>query len=331
MKRKSAGILLMTLALLLCVLCTACGGKGNREAAIAAVAGSWTSLTNETMGLEIHADGSWELYKDGGLYSKGELEYHKDDGSVWMSPENNTQWSVLNNQNGILTIGPLGSFRSIGEGAGDVVSEDWRESSDTVDSGFIVRDGADGVYVLVTVDENGADFYLDEPEQMLYDCVCFPMTMDNARRVYNGISFDDRDGDGQSDVAISLYSPEGEGALLVWIWDPENGYVYRDDLSVLGAGGEDPDEPAEPAELSDYAGFWEYPDGEVLEISEDGWWYLYEAGEDVPLYGGPVEVDEDACYLMNDDGSSGGGMVYFDEEGYLVDSDYVLSFIGMER
>ena len=38
---------------------------------------------------------------------------------------------------------------------------------------------------------------------------------------------------------------------------------------------------------------------------------LYAAGGYVPLYGGPVEVDEDACYLMNEDGSSSGGMVYF--------------------
>ena len=38
---------------------------------------------------------------------------------------------------------------------------------------------------------------------------------------------------------------------------------------------------------------------------------LYAASGYVPLYGGPVEVDEDTCYLMNEDGSSGGGMVYF--------------------
>ena len=44
-----------------------------------------------------------------------------------------------------------------------------------------------------------------------------------------------------------------------------------------------------------------------------------------------MQFDEDACYLMNDDGSSG-GMVYFDEDGDLIDSSGdVLTFIGTHR
>ena len=44
-----------------------------------------------------------------------------------------------------------------------------------------------------------------------------------------------------------------------------------------------------------------------------------------------MEYDEEAVYLMNDDGSAGGGMAYFDEDGNLIESDYVLTFIGMYR
>ncbi|MGN0295185.1 MAG: hypothetical protein ACI4D3_14400 [Lachnospiraceae bacterium] len=76
-----------------------------------------------------------------------------------------------------------------------------------------------------------------------------------------------------------------------------------------------------------YQGFWEYSDGTILEISDEEW-NLYEAGELTPFAGGPVKYDEEAAYLMNDDGSSGGGKVYFDEEGRLIDFGNVLTYHG---
>ena len=78
---------------------------------------------------------------------------------------------------------------------------------------------------------------------------------------------------------------------------------------------------------SAYLGFWEYPDGTILEINEEGW-NLYSADEPTPFAEGPVEYDEEAAYLMNDDGSSGGGKVYFDEDGNLIDSGNVLTYHG---
>ena len=41
-----------------------------------------------------------------------------------------------------------------------------------------------------------------------------------------------------------------------------------------------------------------------------------------------MEYDEEAAYLMNADGSSAGGKVYFDEDGDLIESDYVLTWLG---
>ena len=45
-----------------------------------------------------------------------------------------------------------------------VVGDDWRSSGDVVASGTITHEDA-SVDVLVTVDENSAAFYWDEPEQ----------------------------------------------------------------------------------------------------------------------------------------------------------------------
>lgn len=53
------------------------------------------------------------------------------------------------------------------------------------------------MHVLVTVDDESVSFYLDEREQILFDCLLFPITIPNAQDNYNGISFDDRDGDGE--------------------------------------------------------------------------------------------------------------------------------------
>ena len=80
-----------------------------------------------------------------------------------------------------------------------------------------------------------------------------------------------------------------------------------------------------------YWGYWGYPDGTVLEIREDTWYLYVENGDGDGVTvsaSGPVEYDEEAAYLMNEDGSSGGGRAYFDEDGNLIESGRVLTFRG---
>ena len=78
---------------------------------------------------------------------------------------------------------------------------------------------------------------------------------------------------------------------------------------------------------ADYQGYWQYPYGTVLEIRDDTW-FLYEEDGVTVSSSGPVEYDEEAAYLMNADGSSGGGKVYFDENNNLVDSGSILTHIS---
>ena len=76
-----------------------------------------------------------------------------------------------------------------------------------------------------------------------------------------------------------------------------------------------------------YQGFWKYPDGTILEINGEEW-NLYADDGLTLLAGGPMEYEEDAAYLMNADGSSGGGRVSFDENNNLIDSGIVLTYHG---
>lgn len=65
-----------------------------------------------------------------------------------------------------------------------------------------------------TVGENWAAFYRDEPEQILFDSVSFPMTISDAQEYFDGISFDDINGDGESDVTVTLLNGHRYISLL---------------------------------------------------------------------------------------------------------------------
>ncbi|MGN1129269.1 MAG: hypothetical protein ACI4T6_10015, partial [Candidatus Flemingiibacterium sp.] len=126
--RRIAVIAVVVMSLL---LLTACGGKSEKDA-FAAFAGEWAADVSSYNGIVIHEDGSWELYKNGGLYSTGELDYHSEDDSVWISPDNNTQWSRLSiEEDGSLYAAPIGYFL-LGEISLDYTpeaEEEWNENT----------------------------------------------------------------------------------------------------------------------------------------------------------------------------------------------------------
>lgn len=173
------------------------------------------------------------------------------------------------------------------EGRGD----DWRDSGDVVASGTITHDGS-SVDVLVTVDENHAAFYWDQPEQILFDTVSFPVTVSDAQEYFSDISFDDLDGDGESDVSVGFVYAPGDSISMIWIWDPVERYVFREDLSVLTTNS---------GSVSDYVGLWEYVDANLwLRIYEDETWEFLDDQEDVIAYG-TLWVDKEGVMLCYED------------------------------
>lgn len=191
----------------------------------------------------------------------------------------------------------------------DVAGEDWRTTGVVVGSGTITHDG-ESVDVLVTVDPNSAAFYRDQEEQVLFDSVSFPMNIPDAEQAFNAISFDDMDGDGESDVLVSFIHENGDATELIWIWDPAERYVFREDLSTVALSGGD---------LSEYVGLWEYQGENLwLRIHEDATWEFVNDQDDVIEYG-TLWVDENGVTL-HFDGS--GDTLQLDRtvSGDLIDS-----------
>ena len=213
----------------------------------------------------------------------------------------------------VLTMALCLSLAACGN-SGNVAGDDWRTTGMVVGSGTITHDG-ESVDVLVTVSESSAAFYRDLPEQILFDSVSFPMSIPDAEQAFNAISFDDINDDGESDVLVSFIHENGDATELIWIWDPVERYVFREDLSTVAISGGD----LSGDDLSEYVGLWEYQGENLwLRIRDDATWEFVNDQDEVIEYG-TLWVDEYGITL-HFDGS--GDTLQLDRtvSGDLIDS-----------
>lgn len=117
-------------------------------------------------------------------------------------------------------------------GSSDTAGDDWRTSGIVVADGTITHDG-ESVDVLVTISDTSAAFYRDTAEQVLFDSVLFPESIPDAKQAFESISFDDINGDGESDAIARFKFNDGGGEELVWIWDPAERYIFNGELSTI--------------------------------------------------------------------------------------------------
>ena len=131
---------------------------------------------------------------------------------------------------------------------------------------------------------------------------------------------------GNGDYRYDCYTAEGELIASFYFDSDTQLHIGNEDETVYLL---DAQTAYQGFPQAAYQGFWEYPEGKILEINGDEW-NLYADDGITLLAQGPVEYTEDAACLMNEDGSSGGGRVYFDEDGNLNDSGRVLTFLGLD-
>ena len=113
----------------------------------------------------------------------------------------------------------------------DVVGTDWRTTGIWRGDGTITRDGED-TDVLVCVHKADATFYYNTEDQVLFDSVDYPITLEgDAWEAFQSIDFADLNGDGNSDVTMR-FNDGGSELLMVWFWDTESyQFVYQPEES----------------------------------------------------------------------------------------------------
>ena len=206
------------------------------------------------------------------------------------------------------------SLAACGGTDNDITGDDWRVSGVVAGSGTITHDG-ESVDVLVTVSESGAAFYRDLPEQVLFDSVAFPETIEDISSSAFQISFDDQNGDEESDVLVEIGHEDMSNTTMLWLWDPQERYVYQPEYSSFHVPG-----VAGPEELiASYVGLWEYQGKNLwLRICDDATWEFVNDQDEVIEYG-TLWVDEYGITL-HFDGS--GDTLQLDRtvSGDLIDS-----------
>ena len=198
--------------------------------------------------------------------------------------------------------------------SGDAAGEDWRTTGVVVGSGTITHDG-DSVDVLVTADPNSAAFYWDQEEQVLFDSVAFPETIEDIRSSAFQISFDDQNGDEESDVLVEIGHEDMSNTTMLWLWDPQERYVYQPEYSSFHVPG-----VAGPEESIDsYVRLWEYQGENLwLRIREDSTWEFVNDQEEV-IESGTLWVEESGITL-HFDGSGDTLQLIRTVSGDLIDS-----------
>ena len=186
------------------------------------------------------------------------------------------------------------------EDPNDVVGDDWRVTGVVRAEGTITRDGGD-VYVLVCVNDDDAVFCYDDETYAVYDYVDYPMTLQgDPWEEFQSIDFADRNGDGNSDVAM-LFELDGQTVLMVWFWDADTeAYVFQPEESLVEDFGE------ESVSHVGFEGTW-YLDGDeteesVIIIGVVGDWVLY---DQQGHFAADSEQFADVSYLIATAGENG--------------------------
>ena len=192
----------------------------------------------------------------------------------------------------------------------DVAGADWRTWGWVQDAGTVVH-GGEETDVLVCVNTNSIDLYYDDDTQTLYDYAQYPISLEDAQSAYQGTSFDDQNGDGNSDLTATFVHDDGTETVFVWFWDADAGFVYWEDtLEDAEDDTADPEDDDSGEEVIEYAatdedlaaiaplvGYWAYDGADTwLRIYADATWQTADAAGE-RMSGGYLVADGDLLDL----------------------------------
>lgn len=191
----------------------------------------------------------------------------------------------------------------------DVAGADWRTWGLVQDAGTIVH-GGERINVLVCVNHDSLDLYYDDDTQTLYDYANYPIELDDAQSAYQGTSFEDQNGDGNSDLTAAFVHDDGTETVFVWFWDKDAGFVYWEDTLDEDV----PEDEVSDEEVIEYAatdedlanvaplvGYWAYDGADTwLRIYADATWQTADAAGEI-MSGGYIVADAESLCLYAPD------------------------------
>lgn len=211
--------------------------------------------------------------------------------------------------------------------------EHWYEFADCAATGTIEQDGV-AVDVRVYVNEDGFAFCYDEADgRELFETAPFPYALTDAEEDLTGVSFDDLDGDGNSDITATFHHSGGDDRTEVWLWDTgELAFVYSEEGSVYDDHGQgEITREQEKNALEPYVGLWKQDGQELyLRVYEDNTWESYdELGviHEGTCYGEDDELD---LYIA-DLGGISGIFLELQDDGSLLHKDSGDRFVRAEE
>ena len=114
----------------------------------------------------------------------------------------------------------------------EIVGADWRTTGIIINYGTITR-GGENTEVAITMNRGKSSFYYDSPNQQLFESVLFPKEVEDSWGAFSSISFEDINGDGESDATIDFSHEDNSKTHFVWLWEQENGYMYQENQSYF--------------------------------------------------------------------------------------------------
>lgn len=188
-----------------------------------------------------------------------------------------------------------------------VAGADWTTWGIINDQKTLIQMGAEKeVYVCTYDDRVDLNETVGGSAPTLYTQLTYPKKVESAAKAYEGISFVDRNGDGQSDATLTLKQGE-KTTTWVWYWEDKEGFVYQSEPNQ-----------AHP-EISPYVGLWWYEQAHRwLHIYDDATWSFVNS-EDEVIESGTAQADKDGVTLRYD---GSGDTLRLDnaENGALLDS-----------
>ena len=201
--------------------------------------------------------------------------------------------------------------------------EHWYEFAENCAAGTIEQDGV-AVDVRVYVNEDGFAFCYDEADgHELFETAPFPYTLTDAQEDLTDVSFEDLNGDGNSDITATFHHSGAGDRTEVWLWDTgELAFVYSEAGSVYDDHGQGEITRAEEQNaLEPYVGLWkEDSQALYLRVHEDNTWESYD--ELGIIHEGTCYADDGELDLyIADLGGISGIFLELQDDGSLLHKD----------